>query len=84
MVKVRCRTNLDKFKFTEFPTELPFRPVIGDVVIVSENTDLEVIAVRFKKDPISNGDWYAEIELHIPKRYLNNKLWTQYVKNEYF
>ena len=32
MIKVRCRTNLDKYAKTSWPTEMCCRPRVGDCV----------------------------------------------------
>lgn len=78
MVVVRCKTNLAVLT-SKWPTLLPAVPVVGQKIESWGNRDfnltLEVVSVTWKRARDSN--WFAEIELHIPKN------WEMSIKDFY-
>jgi len=70
MIKVCCRTNLDDVSRCEqWPEYLVARPVVGDRIQSATKhgifqLELEVYDCTWK---CRDGNWYIEIELHIPK-----------------
>lgn len=76
MIKVHCHTNLDDLKREAWPTELPDRPLVGDI-IESGTThgdkfggfrfELKVVRVIWKvRNPMRGvNEWYCDVELHL-------------------
>ena len=74
MLNIICRTNLDLHRYEIWPTELPCRPITGDLIVSNYihkwhvkkqerceiRLELEVVRVRFQ-----DGNIY--VELHLPK-----------------
>ena len=84
MVKVRCITNLDEvMRYETFPTKLPSRPIVGDIIESATwhnsltKVVLEVVQVTWVKD---NDKWIAEVELHLPKSWLNIEQFQKWYK----
>jgi len=59
MYKVHCRTNLDSFKSKRWPTELNYRPLIGERIEAKQGGwNLKIVAITHR----CNGTLL--IELH--------------------
>lgn len=88
LIPIYCRTILDIKDTEKFPEFLPFVPRIGDKIksghtwredrspLVLEVVDVTICKLNDfvkKHDANYDGqDWYAEVELHLPKgMYLN-------------
>ncbi len=77
MICISCTTNIDAAKRLKWPNELPARPNVGDRIRSTSSTatkyiELEVVCVTWVKASetswsIPEGQWYLEVELHLPK-----------------
>jgi hypothetical protein len=68
-MKISCQTNLDDI-YEEWPTELPFRPMVGDLIQSKRGFELEVVQITidaFAKYPLKGPELVLTVELHIPK-----------------
>ena len=46
-MKINCHTNLDLYPCERWPTELPCRPVVGDIITSSTGLELKVCRIVF-------------------------------------
>lgn len=69
-MKVRFKTNLDLHHSEVFPTDIPARPIVGDIVfskkIWKQGTQLKLVVVAVE---LSETEIIAE--LHLPKFWQN-------------
>ena len=67
-IKIHCHTNLDDFRRVNWPTELPVRPQVGDVIYCKRGVShLEVCKVRF--EPNIEAKYMMIVELWYPKAF---------------
>ena len=86
-MKIQCHTNLDLYPYEQWPTELPCRPMKGDLITSSSGLELAVVGITFKeikeKSYQSHGGYYEEfprlkketlckVELHLPPHRFEN------------
>ena len=68
MVKGRCKTNLDNFKFHEWPTVFSEVPRIGDRVLSSSTGNvLRVVSITHFEWVRDNGDKEPQIIVELNK-----------------
>ena len=87
-VPIRCRTNIDCAKPLQWPTYLPARPMVGDLIRSLSSTrtkyiELMVVATTWVKEltPHDLGDWFLQVELHLPpSRFENLAAFEKFVK----
>lgn len=70
MVPVHCHTNLDDAKGQEWPSQLPCRPIVGDVIQSKAGLELKVVAITFRHSKRLSGfrgeGWECvDVELHM-------------------
>jgi len=74
-VDIRCHTNLDVRE--EWPTKLPFRPMVGDIIRSKSSLELEVCRITID----INVFYGCCVELHLPKyRFLTIQDFEQWYK----
>lgn len=76
MVSISCRTNIDEAKMLQWPTYLPERPQVGDLIRSTSSTktkhiELAVVKCTWIQNNAVYGmiraeEWYLEVELHLP------------------
>lgn len=81
MVKISCHTNIDCARGLQWPTELPERPQVGDLIRSRSSTntkhiELAVCGCTWFWDELSGqgsrGVWVLRVELHLPPHRLAN------------
>ena len=70
MVYIQCRTNIDCAKRLQWPSELPERPMIGDLIRSTSSTnkkhiELEIVGLTW----VYKCGWFLQVELHLPKHH---------------
>jgi hypothetical protein len=73
MIKIHCHTNLDLHPSEKWPTELPCRPMVGDIIQSSierrngVKLELQVVRITFTS---RNDEIVVDTELHLqPTRF---------------
>lgn len=70
MIKVRCRTNIDKFKGEQWPQIFICRPLRGDAVESASGAILHIVGITHAVGKVNmidsdlSGQPYLKIELH--------------------
>lgn len=75
MIEISCTTNIDCAKCLKWPTILPERPMVGDLIRSTSSTDrkyieLQVVAVTWVQTrpyDLFPALWHLVVELHLPK-----------------
>jgi hypothetical protein len=91
-MNIRCHTNLDLHPCERWTSELPCRPMVGDIITSSTGLELEVVRISFKEgSSMVSLDGYGErklketichVELHLPKyRFENISKFQEWYKN---
>ncbi len=88
MIKVVCRTNIDCAKMLKWPTELPERPMVGDLIrstssTVAKHIELEVCQLTWVTHSNEfEGKYTAlHVDLHLPRhRFENITAFEKFVK----
>ncbi len=87
MINISCRTNIDCAKHLAWPTMLPARPVVGDLIRSLSSTshkciELQVVQCTWIFEDVSwRRETYLEVYLGLPPhRYENIQAFEKFVK----
>lgn len=58
MIEIQCRTNIDKYKRCDWPTQLPAVPEVGQHMASRDGKRLDIVALTWRYDGV------LEVELH--------------------
>ena len=82
-MKINCFTNLDINCYEKWPTELPFRPMVGDIITSSTGLQLEVVRITIYGGATILEPVTVDVELHLPKgRFENITKFEEWYKNQ--
>jgi len=66
IIKVRCRTNLDKFKLEKWPEEFVCRPIVGDWVQSESGSSLMIHSVTHSQQKVYDMEFHPGHQQYEP------------------